>query len=44
MLTVRKITIMNAASVFGRTVPNFLADKYGPFNGMFAGVTHDILY
>ncbi|KAF4585078.1 hypothetical protein EYR40_001914 [Pleurotus pulmonarius] len=28
------ITIMNAASVFGRTVPNFLADKYGPFNVM----------
>ncbi|KAL0958740.1 hypothetical protein HGRIS_014066 [Hohenbuehelia grisea] len=28
------ITIMNAASVFGRTLPNFLADKYGPFNVM----------
>jgi MFS family permease len=28
------ITIMNAASVFGRTVPNFLADLYGPLNVM----------
>ncbi|KAF8901153.1 major facilitator superfamily domain-containing protein [Gymnopilus junonius] len=26
------ITIMNASSVFGRTVPNFLADFYGPLN------------
>jgi len=28
------ITIMNAASIFGRTVPNFLADIYGPINVM----------
>ncbi|KAF9561240.1 MFS general substrate transporter [Agrocybe pediades] len=28
------ITIMNAASVFGRTIPNFLADHYGPLNIM----------
>ncbi|KAF9465927.1 major facilitator superfamily domain-containing protein [Collybia nuda] len=26
------ITIMNASSIFGRTVPNFLADIYGPLN------------
>jgi len=26
------ITVMNAASIFGRTVPNFLADRYGPLN------------
>lgn len=26
------LTILNAASVFGRTLPNFLADKLGPFN------------
>ncbi|KAG6831552.1 hypothetical protein H0H92_009471 [Tricholoma furcatifolium] len=26
------ITVMNAASIFGRTVPNFLADIYGPLN------------
>ena len=25
-------TIMNAASLFGRTIPNFIADPYGPFN------------
>lgn len=31
-LTKYLISIMNASSVFGRTVPNFLADKYGPFN------------
>ena len=24
---------MNAASIFGRTIPNFIADSYGPFNG-----------
>ena len=24
---------MNAASVFGRTVPNFAADYFGPVNG-----------
>lgn len=24
---------MNAASIFGRTVPNFVADYYGPLNG-----------
>ncbi|QRV86674.1 major facilitator superfamily transporter [Ceratobasidium sp. AG-Ba] len=26
------LAILNAASVFGRTVPNFVADKYGPLN------------
>jgi predicted MFS family arabinose efflux permease len=26
------LSILNAASVFGRTIPNFLADTYGPFN------------
>jgi predicted MFS family arabinose efflux permease len=26
------ITVMNAASIFGRTVPNFVADHYGPMN------------
>jgi Na+/melibiose symporter-like transporter len=29
------ITVMNAASIFGRTVPNFVADHYGPLNGAF---------
>ncbi|PPR01202.1 hypothetical protein CVT26_016083 [Gymnopilus dilepis] len=28
------ITVMNASSVFGRTIPNFLADFYGPLNVM----------
>ncbi|EGN91613.1 hypothetical protein SERLA73DRAFT_118356 [Serpula lacrymans var. lacrymans S7.3] len=28
------IPIMNAASLFGRTIPNFLADSWGPFNVM----------
>ncbi|KAF5381766.1 hypothetical protein D9615_005434 [Tricholomella constricta] len=26
------ITVMNASSILGRTVPNFLADVYGPLN------------
>ncbi|KAL4262826.1 Proton-linked Monocarboxylate Transporter [Pleurotus pulmonarius] len=26
------LTVMNAATVFGRTVPNYFADKYGAFN------------
>ncbi|KAF8610236.1 MFS general substrate transporter [Ceratobasidium sp. AG-I] len=26
------LAILNAASIFGRTIPNFIADKYGPFN------------
>ncbi|GLB41018.1 putative MFS general substrate transporter [Lyophyllum shimeji] len=26
------ITVMNASSIFGRTVPNRLADRYGPLN------------
>jgi len=26
------LAILNGASVFGRTIPNFIADKYGPFN------------
>jgi MFS family permease len=34
MFTNYSITIMNASSVFGRTVPNFLADYYGPLNVM----------
>lgn len=28
-----QITVMNASSILGRTVPNFLADIYGPLNG-----------
>ncbi|PPQ88170.1 hypothetical protein CVT25_005135 [Psilocybe cyanescens] len=28
------ITVMNAASVFGRTIPNFMGDIYGPLNIM----------
>lgn len=28
------IPIMNAASLFGRTLPNFLGDAFGPFNVM----------
>lgn len=30
-----QIPIMNAASLLGRTIPNFLGDYFGPFNGMF---------
>ncbi|CAE6412108.1 unnamed protein product [Rhizoctonia solani] len=26
------LAILNAASIFGRTIPNFIADKLGPFN------------
>ncbi|QRW12306.1 transporter MCH4 [Ceratobasidium sp. AG-Ba] len=26
------LAILNAASVLGRTIPNFIADKHGPFN------------
>ncbi|KAI0723230.1 MFS general substrate transporter [Earliella scabrosa] len=26
------LAVMNAAAVFGRVVPNYFADKYGPFN------------
>ncbi|KAK9318126.1 major facilitator superfamily domain-containing protein [Lipomyces starkeyi] len=29
------LSILNAASVFGRVLPNFLADKLGPINMMF---------
>ncbi|KAF8154611.1 major facilitator superfamily domain-containing protein [Crassisporium funariophilum] len=32
VVTKYSITIMNASSVFGRTVPNFMADHYGPLN------------
>ncbi|TFK70229.1 MFS general substrate transporter [Pluteus cervinus] len=32
LLTKYSITIMNAASIFGRTLPNFAADAYGPVN------------
>lgn len=28
-----KVTILNAASFFGRTLPNFVADAYGVFPG-----------
>ena len=28
-----QISILNGASLFGRTIPNFLADVWGPFNG-----------
>ncbi|KAF8880532.1 major facilitator superfamily domain-containing protein [Infundibulicybe gibba] len=34
LLTKYSITIMNASSILGRTVPNFAADFYGPFNVM----------
>ncbi|KAF9240049.1 MFS general substrate transporter [Melanogaster broomeanus] len=33
-LNIVQIPIMNASSMFGRTVPNFLADHFGPFNVM----------
>lgn len=26
------LAILNAASIFGRTIPNFVADRFGPFN------------
>ncbi|KAF8956576.1 major facilitator superfamily domain-containing protein [Flammula alnicola] len=32
IFTKYSITIMNASSIFGRTVPNFVADYYGPLN------------
>ncbi|KJA21762.1 hypothetical protein HYPSUDRAFT_41606 [Hypholoma sublateritium FD-334 SS-4] len=32
IFTKYSITVMNAASVFGRTVPNFAADYFGPLN------------
>jgi hypothetical protein len=28
------ISIINAASIFGRTIPNYVADSVGPFNVM----------
>ncbi|KAK4498626.1 hypothetical protein PRZ48_009136 [Zasmidium cellare] len=31
------VPIMNAASVFGRTIPNWLSDKVGPLNVMIPG-------
>ncbi|KAH9918100.1 major facilitator superfamily domain-containing protein [Fomitopsis serialis] len=31
-VTVIQIAILNAASIFGRTLPNMLADRVGPFN------------
>ncbi|ANB15604.1 Mch5p [Sugiyamaella lignohabitans] len=31
-------SVINAASVFGRTVPNFVADKIGPFNTLIPAV------
>ncbi|KAJ3509211.1 hypothetical protein NLJ89_g5344 [Agrocybe chaxingu] len=36
VFTKYSITIMNASSFFGRTVPNLLADSYGPLNVMIA--------
>ena len=33
------VPIFNAASCFGRTIPNILADKIGPFNVITPGVT-----
>ncbi|KAF8595642.1 MFS general substrate transporter [Ceratobasidium sp. AG-I] len=30
------LAILNAASIFGRTLPNFIADKLGPFNLLIA--------
>lgn len=31
------VPILNAGSVFGRTLPNWLSDKIGPFNVIFPG-------
>lgn len=31
------VPILNAGSVFGRTIPNWLSDKIGPFNIIFPG-------
>ncbi|KAF5007739.1 hypothetical protein FDECE_5988 [Fusarium decemcellulare] len=33
-LALNLLAILNAGSVFGRILPNFLADKFGPFNIM----------
>jgi MFS family permease len=33
------VPILNAASVFGRTLPNALSDKIGPFNVVIPGAT-----
>ncbi|KAJ4183057.1 hypothetical protein NW755_009905 [Fusarium falciforme] len=33
-LALNLLAILNAGSVFGRLLPNFLADKFGPFNIM----------
>lgn len=32
------LSILNAASVFGRVLPNFLADSFGPMNLMVSCV------
>ena len=31
-LTLRQVTILNAGGIFGRLLPNFLADHFGPYN------------
>jgi len=31
------VPILNAGSVFGRTLPNILSDKIGPFNVIIPG-------
>ncbi|KAF8596146.1 MFS general substrate transporter [Ceratobasidium sp. AG-I] len=33
------LAILNAASIFGRTIPNFIADKLGPFNMLITCAT-----
>ena len=32
--------MLNAATIFGRTLPNFAADKLGPFNGLILTLNH----
>lgn len=31
-LSFYSLTILNAASILGRTIPNYFSDLYGPFN------------
>ncbi|KAB5592443.1 transport protein [Ceratobasidium theobromae] len=40
------LAILNAASIFGRTIPNFVADKLGPFNLLIpcSGITAVLIF
>ncbi|SGZ26323.1 BQ5605_C024g09886 [Microbotryum silenes-dioicae] len=38
-ITTYSLAILNAASVFGRTIPNAIADRVGPFNVLLPTVT-----